>query len=84
MKKDNSQLIDLVSLEEDSCAEVIKILGGWGVRSRLESLGIYEGIKIKKISKSFLRGPVIIEVKNCKVAIGYGMAKKILVKKIDD
>jgi len=80
----NNQLIDLVSLKENEKAEVIKILGGWGMRMRLESLGIYEGVKIKKISKALLRGPVIIEVKNSKVAIGYGMAKRILVKKIAD
>uniref|UniRef100_A0A7V4E2L0 Ferrous iron transport protein A n=1 Tax=candidate division WOR-3 bacterium TaxID=2052148 RepID=A0A7V4E2L0_UNCW3 len=78
----DNQLIDLVSLEENTFGEVVKILGGCGLRRRLESLGIYEGVKIKKISKALLRGPVIIEVKNSKVAIGYGMAKKILVKKI--
>jgi ferrous iron transport protein A len=80
----NNQLIDLVSLEENKSAEVVKILGGFCMRQRLESLGIYEGVRIKKISKALLRGPVIIEVKNSKVAIGYGMAKKILVKKIVD
>ncbi|MEO0130525.1 MAG: FeoA family protein [candidate division WOR-3 bacterium] len=80
----NSPLVDLASLEEGSSAEVVKILGGWKIHSRLEGLGIYEGVKIRKISKSLLRGPVIIEVKNCKVAIGYGMAKKILVKKSSD
>ncbi len=80
----NSQLVDLVSLEEGSYAEVMKILGGLRMRFRLESLGIYEGVKIKKISKALFRGPVIIEVKNCKIAIGYGMAKKILVKRIND
>ncbi len=84
MKTNNSQLVDLASLEEGSSAEVVKILGGRGIHSRLESLGIYEGVRIKKISKSPFRGPVIIEVKNCKVAIGYGMAKKILVKKSSD
>lgn len=79
----DSPLVDLVSLEEGASAEVIKILGGLKMRFRLESLGIYEGVKIKKISKVLFRGPVIIEVKNYKIAIGYGMAKKILVKKIN-
>ncbi|MCS7250409.1 MAG: ferrous iron transport protein A [candidate division WOR-3 bacterium] len=77
-------MIDLVSLEENTLAEVTKIIGGSKIRARLESLGIYEGVKIKKISKSLLKGPVIVEVKSCKVAIGYGMAKKILVKKSND
>lgn len=79
----NNQLIDLVSLEEGLLAEVKKIIGGFKLQARLESLGIYEGVKIKKISKSLLKGPVIIEVKGCKVAIGYGMAKRMLVKKIN-
>lgn len=81
---DDNKLIDLISLEENSYGEVVRIVGGKMTRLRLESLGIYEGVKIKKISKALLRGPVIIEVKNSKVAIGYGMAKRILVRKVND
>jgi len=45
---------------------------------RVKNLGINIGEKIKVISKQPL-GPITIEVKNTKVAVGRGMAYKIYV-----
>jgi len=59
---------------------VVDIKGGYGLLRRLEYLGVRVGVKIKKVSSQFLRGPVIIQVGNTQVALGYGMASKILLK----
>ncbi|GAG67641.1 unnamed protein product [marine sediment metagenome] len=48
--------------------------------NRLNALGIMPGKRITKISTMFMRGPVTIEVDRVQVAIGFGMANRIIVK----
>ncbi len=59
---------------------VIGVTGGSGLVSRLYSLGIRPGKRITKVSSVFLRGPVTVQVNQSQVAIGFGMAGKILVE----
>lgn len=70
----------LTELSSDEEAEIISIHGGWIMQARLKDLGIAEGQIIKKISRVGLRGPVIVLVNRAQVAIGAGMASRILVK----
>ncbi len=70
-------LTELFSNEE---AEVIEITGGRIVKTRLKSLGIIEGQKIRKISKVGLRGPVIVLINRAQLAIGFGMARRVVVR----
>jgi len=58
---------------------IVEILGGHGLVNRLNSLGIRRGKRITKVSAMFMRGPVTIQVNQTQVAIGFGMAGKILV-----
>jgi len=59
---------------------VVQIQGGHGLVNRLSALGIMPGKRITKISSMLMRGPVTIEVDRVRVAIGHGMANKIIVK----
>jgi ferrous iron transport protein A len=59
---------------------IVDILGGSGLIKRLNALGIRLGQKVTKISSIYMRGPVTIQVNNTQVAIGFGMAKKIIVE----
>lgn len=59
---------------------VIQIQGGHGLVNRLNSLGIRPGKRINKVSSMFMRGPVTIQVDRTQVAIGFGMASKIIVE----
>lgn len=59
---------------------VVTILGGRGLMLRLEALGIRPGKKVTKISSTFLRGPVTLRVDSTQVAVGFGMANKIIVE----
>lgn len=72
--------VDLTHLEEGESGVVVNIQGGYGLIRRLESLGIRVGKKVTKVSSQFMRGPVTIRIDNFQVAIGFGMAKKILVE----
>jgi len=47
---------------------------------RLEALGIRPGMKVTKVSSMLFRGPVTLRVGNAQVAIGFGMANRIIVE----
>jgi len=59
---------------------VAHIEGGHGLVNRLNALGIRPGKKITKVSSMLMRGPVTIQLDSAQVAIGFGMANKIIVK----
>jgi ferrous iron transport protein A len=59
---------------------VVDIEGGHMLHNRLEALGIRTGKRIRKVSSAFMRGPSVFEVDGCNIAIGFGMASRILVK----
>ncbi len=74
--------IPLTQLGEKQTALVKQILGGHAVENKLEALGIRPGVSIVKISSHFWRGPITVMVGLAKVAIGHGMAEKIIVEAI--
>jgi len=76
--------MNLISLKSGEKAVFIDVQGGWGIIRRLEAMGIRAGVVITKVSDQFLHGPVIIQVNNTQLAIGYNMARKIIVNKIED
>ncbi len=69
----------LKDLKSGGSGEIIQIDGGHGMVSRLEALGIRPGSIIKKLNSGVMGGPVTIEINRTQVAIGFGMAKRILV-----
>ena len=79
---DNEKMknIDLTQLEEGKSGRIVLISGGHGLIRRLESLGIRVGKKVTKVSAQFMRGPVTVRIDGFQVALGFGMAKKILVE----
>jgi ferrous iron transport protein A len=58
---------------------VAEINGGHGIRKRLDAMGIRPGSEISKVSSQLMRGPITVALGNAQVAIGFGMAKKIIV-----
>ena len=73
-------ILDITRLKLGQKATVVELQGGVGFRTRLESMGIRPGKEIVKVGAQFWHGPQIIKVNNSQVAIGFGMAKRILVK----
>ena len=70
----------LTELDANQTVVVKNVEGGATVKMRLESMGIRLGVKVTKISSHFWRGPVTIKVGRAKVAIGHGMARRIIVE----
>jgi ferrous iron transport protein A len=67
-------------MERGQRGTVLQLKGGRRLVSRLNALGILPGKKITKVSAMLMRGPVTIEVDRAQIAIGFGMARKIIVK----
>ncbi len=76
--------IQLTELNQGETGKVVEIIGGCGIHQKLDALGIRVGVEIKKISSISARGPVVIEVGNTKIAIGYGMAKRVIVELVQE
>ncbi len=72
--------IALSRMEAGQSGKVVQIQGGDGLINRLSALGIRPGQRISKVGSMFMRGPVTIQVGNAQVAIGFGMANKIIVE----
>ena len=72
--------ISLVQMKAGQTAAIKEITGGHRAAERLEAIGIRVGKKITMISSHFWKGPVTVLSGNTKVAIGHGMAKKIIVE----
>jgi ferrous iron transport protein A len=72
--------IAVSKMKSGRTGKIIEIQGGQGITTRLSALGLIPGRKITKISDMLMRGPVTIKTGNTQVAIGYGMADKIIVE----
>lgn len=60
---------------------LITIEGGTQIRRRLADMGLSAGMEVKVIT-GIEHGPIILSVKDSRLAIGRGMAEKIIVEKI--
>lgn len=58
---------------------ISEIEGGHGLVRKLDAMGIMVGTVVTKVSAQWMRGPVLLRHGNTQVAIGFGMAKKVLV-----
>jgi len=72
--------ITLNQMKTGQSGVVIQIQGRHGLVNRLDALGIRPGKRITKTSSMIMRGPVTIQVDRAQVAIGFGMAKRIIVE----
>jgi len=59
---------------------IVNINGGNSLINRLAALGIMKGKKVTKVSNMIMRGPVTVEVGQTRIAMGHGMAGKVVVE----
>ena len=59
---------------------ILEISVGTRLQSRFMSMGIYPGREIVKLSHFVLKGPIAIKVGRSVMALGYGMASKIILE----
>ena len=72
----------MMPLSMASPGETVEIAGvraGWGLQRRLADLGLTPGVKVRLVS-SGKPGPVVLDVRGSRLALGYGVAHRIMVK----
>ena len=76
----DGKLVTLRQMQPGQSGKVVQVQGGYGLVNRLSALGIRPGKRITKVSSMLMRGPVTIQSGNTQVAVGFGMANKIIVE----
>jgi Fe2+ transport system protein FeoA len=71
--------IPLSRVQAGQTVGVVRVLGGMGVHSRLTGIGIASGVSVEVI-RNESRSPVLLGVRHARIAIGRGMAEKVLVR----
>ncbi len=74
------QQLTLDQIKNDKEVVVVKIEGGWRIRQRLNQMGIHPNDRILIKRSGAMGGPILIQIHGTDVAIGRGMARKIVVK----
>jgi ferrous iron transport protein A len=80
MTMHQNEQLTLAEMKTGQTGIVVGVLGGHGLIQRLDALGIRPGKKVTKLSSTIFRGPVTLRVNNSRVAVGFGMARKIIVE----
>jgi len=75
--------IQLTELIVGQQARIVEIAGGHHMLTRLARMGIHNGIKLSMVSTPIIkRGPVVVSLSGTQVAIGHGMAIRIMVESL--
>lgn len=75
------KLMPLGFIEVGHEAIIKKIMGGSGMHTKLGEMGFAQGTKIH-IIRNDGSGPMVVSVMDSRMAIGRGMAQKIMVEEI--
>lgn len=81
MNKGNGmKKISLVRIKANHKGKVMEILGGTNLQERLMNMGVYKGKEVTKLSHIGLRGPVVIKAGRSILALGHGVAAKVILE----
>jgi ferrous iron transport protein A len=75
--------IPLSAMTPGEMGVVRQLAGGRGFMSRLATLGFTPGVEVNMV-QNFGRGPLIVLVRDTRVALGRGEAMKVLVEVVTD
>ena len=75
--------VTLDQMKKGSRGRIVSVLGGRGVAVKLSAQGLNPGMKVEKVS-ALRGGPVVVRVGRTQVALGLGLARKVLVEVDED
>jgi ferrous iron transport protein A len=70
----------LSNLAPGEVGVIDELVGGWGFVSRLSTLGFTPGAQLTMV-QNFGRGPLIVNIRGTRIALGRGEAAKVYVTK---
>jgi ferrous iron transport protein A len=76
----NSLMKTLLQISPGFTVRVIDVEGGKNLRSKLKQYGIYPGDCLRLLRKAPLGGPLLVECNEREIALGRGIADKIIVE----
>jgi len=79
----DNEWISLTTLAPGEVGMVRQLAGGWGFISRLATLGFTPGAKLTMV-QNFSHGPLIVNIRDTRIALGRGEAMKVLVEVVTD
>ncbi|MBZ5515272.1 MAG: ferrous iron transport protein A [Acidobacteriia bacterium] len=72
--------MNLYQLQPGSVMKISLISGGWGARRNLNQIGLHVGDKVSVIHKAPFGGPLVVENRGSRVAMGRRLAEKVEVE----
>ncbi len=76
--------VSLADLPQGEKCTVVLAVGGHGMVRRLAEMGLTPGTEVRVVRSAPLRGPVELSVRGVSLALGRGIARRILVKRLRD
>jgi len=80
MTINQDEQVTVAQMRTGQTGTVVTVMGGHGLARRLDALGIRPGRQVTKISCTLFHGPITVSVDNARIAVGFGMARRIIVK----
>ena len=77
--KHSQNLVSIGNLKQGQCGKISFIRGGHNILQRLLDMGLTPGTKICVARVAPLGGPVVLSVRNSKLALGKGIASKVFI-----
>ena len=72
-------MMPLSMVSPGELVQVATVRAGWGLQRRLADMGLTPGVQVRVVN-SQRPGPVVIEIRGSRLALGQGLAHKIMVK----
>ena len=72
--------MSLIQVKSNHRGKVMEISGGGNLQDKLSNMGVYKGREITKLSHIGLRGPVVIKAGRTILALGHGVAAKVIIE----
>jgi ferrous iron transport protein A len=72
--------INLYEAEDEARLRILLITGGWEVRRSFNQMGIQPGDRVRVLRRAPFGGPMMIDNRGTKVAVGKKLAEKIRVE----
>lgn len=67
----------LEQLPVKTWARIESVQAGWGLRRRLEQMGLQPGDVVSVVAHAAFRGPVLVHCRGMQTALGRGVARRI-------
>ena len=81
-KRESNPPLSLYRAKRHVTLRVLSISGGWGVRRFLNQIGIHAGDEVRVLSRAPFGGPLVIENRGSRVAVGKQLAERLRVEVI--